>query len=181
MRYIKKAIKVKPYVAKYIRSCYADPFILTNTNFLGVIIFSCLQKKNALKLNLRFWSKRYDLLTDRIDIHIPDHLILKSSTGIHLPPEHCISINHILEEKILEELFVWFYTYEKVGFRKKGFQKKDALQHFCERYKINIEKDINSETILKAYDRHKKDKYKSFTGKAFKENAAPLSGAISIA
>lgn len=165
MPYYKQVIPLKPYVAKYVRSLYNDPFILTNTNYLGVIIYSILQKKNALNLNLKYEAKRYDLLTDSITIMIPDHLVHSYKTGHIIDPQHAISINHLIEAKINEEIFAWCTAYSH-----HKYQIKKAIEAFCDHHTINIEHDISTDAIIKSYQRAK-----SATNKRLRKNPPPLS------
>lgn len=158
MRYIKLSIPVKTYVRKYIETKYPGPIKLTMTNYIGYLVFVCLEKEKsnwhrqpAYQINLR-----HNLLNDKLVVLLPaDHKTLYTN-GYNIPPAKSLLINNLFEERINEDLFLVCNTYQKVG-----ISRRQAIDDFCENHGILLDIDITYAALKKAEYRYRIDFNKS--------------------
>ena len=152
MRYIKLNIPVKTYVRKYIETKYPGPMKLTLSNYLGYLIFACLekQKSNWHKQGAKHIHVRYNLLNDKLVVLLPaDHKTLYTN-GYSIPAAKSLLINNLFEEKINEDLFLMCNTYQRVG-----YSRRQAIEDFCDTHGIELDIDISYAALKKAEYRYR--------------------------
>jgi len=168
MKYIPISIPVKPYIKKYIHAIYGQVIVVSFKTFVGMNVYCLLQKKGSEKQRFKKDTQvRYNLLTDKIRLLVPKDLLYRA--GIDIPEDKSVILNNMFENQLSEHLHNFCEAYQVVG-----RERKEAIEHFCIKYDIEIDVDITFDALSKSeYRRRKRNE------KFLKKDMAQVSSRIS--
>jgi len=170
-QYFVVKIPVKPYIKKYLQALYGRPVVFSTTNYFGATIIAFLDRKfySTRKEDIVF--KRFDKLTDAIDIYLPKYWLNKRgiSYGYDVSMQNTIIINKMFEERFAEDICKHCTLYDTMG-----FDIKDAIEDFCTVHMVDIETDISFDALKKKEYRYRKEKQKQFHTNLSCQKSLPL-------
>ena len=144
-------IPCKPYIRKYCEVFFGAPIIVNNSSTIGIIVQSLLEKEVYSDRNMQRFKMPYDgcflnnLYTDNLSFKINQYQF--TAIGFDIKPSKAIFINQYLEEQFDSHLFHFCDSKEKT---------KMMIEQFCNKYKIEFDKDISYEAMKKKEYRYRK-------------------------
>lgn len=145
-------LPVKRYIRKYMVAKYGEIIPASMETDLGFIILNTLASRLEAKVSRGYNNQFENPYTSTITFSISFHYFYLTKKEISIYT--CILLNRYLENKFEEDLLSFIYL-KTEGEPRYGEQKK-YIEEFSKRHNIELEEDVNFETLKKKVDRGRK-------------------------
>lgn len=136
-RYLKKFLENKVSVS--------PEYVVSNKDTFGSFVYVCLENGNY---NVELNQKK---LNDKIKLVIP--IDYENRKKKDLTSENIHLINNFLKSWFYEDFFTYMLAFDTFS-----VPHDKSIYNFCNRYNIELDVDVNFETLKKAYYRYREKK-----------------------
>lgn len=145
-RYLKLSIPIKPYLKAYLLDFYALPYVLNQSDELGIFLYNLLRRR-------KFRDRKYfniDQCTERVEVSVSHKYgfnhgcVLMHDYQIHL-------FNHYLDDQMMKHAITWIRAAELAGMNNKA-----AIYKWIETYQLDGGSSDWYHRIKKVYFRFRK-------------------------
>lgn len=137
-------LPTKPYLKKYMEALYGSPIKFNADTYFGKVIAACLDKNVYPDKNRSFIWKAFDEYNDELKIFLPIDWLKKYFYGTDLTDKKAVFVNKLIQDKFEEDLYMFCTILDLAG-----VDRKESIEEFCTRYKIEIDTHITFEALKK--------------------------------
>lgn len=136
---------------------YGSPVVFTKENYFGMSVLGFMDRKFFFRKDKELVHRHFDRFTEDMQMYFPRWWMLQTHYGLDLPVQNIIHINKLFEERFEEDLCMHTMLHNICG-----VHIKDAIEDFCKIHHIEIDEDINYESLRKKEMRTRKNFTKEF-------------------
>jgi hypothetical protein len=165
----------KPFLKKYLESCFGTPIKLGIDSYIGMSMACVLEKNVYSDRNKKIMQTNLVQLNCQCKIYLPISWLKHYRYGTGIEEKKQIFINNLIEYEFERELCLFVQTNIKHGVRVKGY--KEALEMFAALFNLEIDQDITYENLRKIEYRFRKNleqKFQRNNGHQKQNNVQPV-------
>jgi hypothetical protein len=139
------SIPIKPHLKAYLEDFYPQPFVLTQTNDLGLFLYYILRQKNFRGRRFVMFEGKTETMTILISMNqgFKRGCMLMHNYQIHL-------FNSYLEDQMLKHAITWVKAAEAAG-----MSNKEAIYKWIDTYQLDSGSSDWYHRIKKQYFRYR--------------------------